>query len=192
LTENKPFWTKTRIVIDLEIRAVLSFVRPLLLALIVSGMAAEAASAAPVTQTATVKVTVNKALTLTAVQNMDLGTLTLAGGTWGDTIVGVSRTGALSCGNTNVVCSGTRQVARFNVSGQNQQVVTIAAPDVTLTNQADATKQLTMTIDRPPSITLTNSGSPGMNFDLGGSITVNSTTADGIYTGTMNVTVDYQ
>jgi hypothetical protein len=39
---------------------------------------------------------------------------------------------------------------------------------------------------------MTSSGEPGINFDLGGSITLSSATADGTYSGTMNVTVDYQ
>jgi len=45
--------------------------------------------------------------------------------------------------------------------------------------------------NRPGTVMLTNSGAPGNNFDLGGSITVASTTGDGVYSGTFNVTVDY-
>ena len=49
-----------------------------------------------------------------------------------------------------------------------------------------------MVATRPASVTLTSSGEPGINLDIGGSITLSSATADGTYTGTMNVTVDYQ
>ena len=46
--------------------------------------------------------------------------------------------------------------------------------------------------DKPATVTLANSGNPGSNFNIGGAITVNSTTADGNYVGTFNVTADYQ
>ncbi|MFL6735657.1 MAG: DUF4402 domain-containing protein [Sphingomonas sp.] len=153
---------------------------------------AVATPAMAVTQSATVKVNVVKPLTLSALQNMDLGTLTLAGGTWSNVAVGITRAGVLSCGNTNVVCSGSTSVARFNVTGTNKQVVLITAPNVTMTNQADSSKTLTLVVDNPGSVTLTSSGAPGISFDLGGSVTLSSSTADGTYSGTMNITVDYQ
>lgn len=167
--------------------------QPIQLSLLFAALsAALAAPASAVTQSTTVKVTVVKPLTLTAVQNLDLGTITLAGGTWSNVTVGLSRAGVLSCSNANVVCSGATQVARYNVTGTNKQVVTISAPSVTLTNQSNASQTLTMVVDAPPSVTLSSSGAPGLNFDIGGSITLSSATADGTYTGTMNVTVDYQ
>ncbi|HVU31425.1 MAG TPA: DUF4402 domain-containing protein [Sphingomicrobium sp.] len=163
-----------------------------LLPLLAASLAAIASPAMAVTQSATVKVNVVKPLTLTALQNMDLGTFTLAGGTWSNVTVGISRTGVLSCGSSNVVCSGSTAVARFNVTGSNKQVVLITAPNVTLTNQSDPSKTLTLVVDNPGSVTLTSSGVPGVNFDLGGSVTLSSDTADGTYSGTMNVTADYQ
>lgn len=157
--------------------------------------AASAAIASPaeaITQSTSVNVTVVKPLSLTALQSMDLGTVTLNGGTWTSASVGISRAGVFSCANTNVICSGAPQVARYKVTGTNKQVVLISVPNVTLTNQADATQKLTLVADAPASVTLTSSGEPGVNFDIGGSITLSSATADGTYTGTMNVTVDYQ
>jgi hypothetical protein len=91
-----------------------------------------------------------------------------------------------------VTCSGATQVAKYNVSGTNNQTVTIIAPNITLVNQSDATKTLTLTVDAPSSVLLTNSGPPGTDFPIGGSITINSSTADGNYVGTFNVSVDYQ
>jgi spore coat protein U-like protein len=38
---------------------------------------------------------------------------------------------------------------------------------------------------------LENNGFPGSNFSIGGSVTIDSTTAAGTYVGTFNVTVDY-
>jgi hypothetical protein len=40
-------------------------------------------------------------------------------------------------------------------------------------------------------VNLGNSGTAGLTFDLGGSISVASTTPDGTYSGTFNVTVNY-
>jgi hypothetical protein len=165
--------------------------RPLLL-LFAAWSAGFAAPAQAVTQSATVKVTVVKPLTLTALQNLDLGTITLNSGTWSNVTVGLSRTGVLTCPAGNVVCTGAPVVAQFKVTGTNNQVVTISAPNVTLTNQSAPTQTLTMVLDSPASVTLTSSGQPGVNFNVGGSVTLSSSTADGTYTGTMNVTVDYQ
>jgi hypothetical protein len=70
--------------------------------------------------------------------------------------------------------------------------VVITTPDVTLVNSTNAAQTLTMVIDSPGQVMLTSSGAPGNNFDLGGSITLSSSTASGDYTGTFNVTADYQ
>lgn len=160
--------------------------------LVVSAAVAAAAPArAAPGGVATVSATVVKPLTLSWVQNLDLGTIVLGNGTWSGATVGISRTGAFSCTNANVTCSGATKVATYNVSGTNNQVVRITAPNVTLVNQSDPTKSLTLVVDSPGSLTLTNSGSPGVNFSLGGSISLSSTTAGGVYAGTFNVTVDY-
>jgi uncharacterized protein DUF4402 len=150
-----------------------------------------AARAEAVTQNASVTANVVKPLTLTSLQDLDLGTITLKPGTWASATVGISRTGAFSC-NTNVVCTGVTQVARYKVTGTNKQTVTITAPNVILTNQGDFTKTLTLTVDSPGQVALTSSGQPGNNFDVGGSITLNSGAATGTYQGSFNITVDYQ
>ncbi len=164
------------------------------LALIVMSFAALAAAPpahAANNQVAKVSATVVKPLILSWVQNLDLGTIVLGPGTWSNATVGISRAGAFACTNANVTCSGATQVAKYNVSGSNNQTVRISAPNVTLTNQSDPTKTLTLVVDSPGSLVLTNSGPPGTNFALGGSISVSSTTAGGVYAGTFNVTVDY-
>jgi hypothetical protein len=148
--------------------------------------------AAAATQNASVTANVVKPLTLTSLQSLDLGTITLKLGTWSNATVGISRAGVFSCNATNLVCTGLAQVARYNVTGTNKQTITITAPNVTMVNQADASKTLTLVLDSPGTIQLSSSGAPGSNFDLGGSIALSSTTATGTYQGTFNVTVDYQ
>ena len=157
-------------------------------------LTATPALAAPVSpnQNATATARIVKPLTLTFVQNLDLGTILLSGpGVWGGAVVGVSQLGVLSCTNANVTCSGAVQAARYNVRGTNNQLVNITAPNVTLTNANNPLETLVMTVSSPGSVMLTSSGLPGNDFNLGGSITVASTTGDGVYSGTFNVTVDY-
>ena len=151
------------------------------------GTAASAAS-----QTVQVKANVLKPLSLVSTQDLNLGILLLKPGTWGATTVGISRTGVFSCPGPNITCSGTRQVAIYNVAGSNSQPVRITAPNVILTNQMDATKKLTLVVDSPGTVNLPNSGNKGTNFQLGGSISVSSNTASGVYVGTFAVTADSQ
>lgn len=138
-----------------------------------------------------VSASVVKPLILTWLQDLDLGSIVLGPGTWSGATVSISRTGVFTCSNANVTCSGTTKVAQYNVSGSNNNVVHITAPNVTLINQSDASQRLTLIVDNPGTATLTNSGPPGINFSLGGSISVNSSTIGGTYSGTFNVTVDY-
>jgi len=77
------------------------------------------------------------------------------------------------------------------VTGSNNQTIRITAPNVTLVNQSDSTKTLTLVVDSPGTVTLPNSGSQGVDLPIGGSISVSSNTAAGTYSGTFNVTVDY-
>jgi hypothetical protein len=97
----------------------------------------------------------------------------------------------LSCTNANLTCSGATMVAQYNVQGSNQQTVRISAPNVTMVNQSDSSQTLTLVTDAPATVFLTNSGAPGVNFSVGGSVTLNSTSSAGTYVGTFNVTVDY-
>ncbi len=154
--------------------------------------ATPALAVGPSDKNATATARIVKPLTLTFVQDLSLGTVLLSGaGAWTGAVVSISRGGVFACTNTNVVCSGATQVAKYNVTGTNNQTVTISAPNVTLTNQNDNTKTLVMAVDNPGSVALSNSGNTGVDFSLGGSITVASTTLDGVYFGTFNVTVDY-
>ncbi|MFL6765191.1 MAG: DUF4402 domain-containing protein [Sphingomicrobium sp.] len=132
-----------------------------------------------------------KPLEITKLQNLDLGSVTLGPGTWSNARVSLSQAGVLSCANANTVCSGATTVAQYNVQGSKQQTVYISCPNVTLVNQSASTQTLTLTTDAPASLQLTNSGFPGSNFSIGGSVVINSTTAAGTYVGTFNVTVDY-
>lgn len=157
----------------------------LLVALLAAGTATGARAA---TITAPARASVVKPLVFTSKQNLDFGTILL--GAAATSTVSLSMAGVLSCG-AGLTCSGVARPAIFNVQGSNGQVVRITAVASDLTNAADGSK-LRFTPIAPASVTLTNSGSPGKDFNLGGSIAVASTTTGGTYTGNIVVTVEYQ
>lgn len=155
-------------------------------------VATPAFAATPAATNATAQARIIKPLTLTSTQNLDFGTLLLSGaGTWTGAVVDLSSANVLSCPTTYVTCSGTTTVAKYKVTGTNNQIVTITAPNVVLTNGNDSTKTLVMAVNSPGTVALLNSGNAGVEFPLGGKITLASDTVDGVYTGTFNVTVDY-
>lgn len=146
-------------------------------------------------QNATGAARIVKPLTLAWQQDLDLGTIILNSGTWSGATVSIAPDGTFNCdggASTKVTCTNATKQAQYKVTGTNNQDVKITAPDVTLTGPSGT---LLMTVSRPGSpvgtINLGNSGNAGYVFGLGGSISLNSTTADGTYTGTFNVTVDY-
>lgn len=142
-------------------------------------------------QNATATARIVKPLTLTWVRDLDLGTIVLSGvAPWtGATISLPMGATAVTCTNTNVTCSGAVQTAQYKVTGTNNQTVQVSAPNFNLTGPGGAT--LAFTVDGPGTVSLGNSGATGVTFDVGGSVTVDSTTADGTYAGTFNVTVNY-
>ena len=134
------------------------------------------------------KANVVKSLTLTKKQDLDFGTVTLSGAA-GTYTVAISQTGSLSC-PAGATCAGAAVPGIMNVQGSNQQLVRITVAPAYLVNTIDGSS-IPLTPDAPASIMLTNSGFPGRDFNIGGSIAIPST-ADGTYAGNVVVTVDYQ
>lgn len=147
------------------------------------------ASAASVNARAKAKVI--KPLALKSIQDLELGVLILSPGDWSGSTVSLSREGVLTC-PAKLTCSGAIQVAVYNVTGSNGQTVVINAPEVTMVNQASPGDTLTLVVDGPGTVSITNSGARGLDFALGGSIAVDSTTPGGDYVGTFEVTAEYQ
>jgi hypothetical protein len=150
------------------------------------------ASAAPVNATtdANAQVEILRGLTLDMAQDLDLGTVVLSGaGTWSAS-VSIERDGTFDCdGNSgNVTCSGTPQEARYDVTGSAGYDVDIESSSVTLDNGNG--DQLTLTPDHDDVVTL-DAVTGALNFGVGGSITVTEATPDGVYTGTFEVTAEY-
>lgn len=150
---------------------------------------APALAATPTTQ-ATATARIVEPLTITSARDMDFGTIVLSGtGPYTDTIT-MTRAGAVTCGG-NTTCSGTTKSARYTMTGTRDQKVTITvSPTIALVNQTQTSPDLTLTVDSPALATLDSTGVGA--FNIGGSIDVSDTTVDGIYTGTFDVSADYQ
>jgi spore coat protein U-like protein len=155
-----------------------------------AALAATLALAGPAnaaTISAVTSANVVKPVLLSKLQDMDFGTLTFAGFTGTRTIV-LSRLGAVTCA-VDIVCSGVPKQARFNVQGTNNNTVLFSYSGGTLSNGIDS---IPFTPNGPANMAITNSGAPGTNFDVGGSLTISPTLVGGTYSGTMTVTADYQ
>jgi hypothetical protein len=150
-----------------------------------------AAAVSPATQaTATAKIF--RPLTISWVQNLDFGTIVLTGSSFSGEVVSISQAGALTCGSNPGVlltCSGSPLAAKYKLVGTNNATVTISCPAFNLTGPST----LAFTPSAPATVNLGASGaSTGVTFSIGGSITLASTTPDGVYSGTFAVTADYQ
>ena len=138
--------------------------------------------------TITARASIVKSLTLTKKQDLDFGTITLSGAA-GTYTVSITPAGVLSC-PAGATCAGPTVPAIMNVQGSNRQTVRITIGGTNLVNPIDGS-QLAFTPSSVASVTLPNSGAPGIDFNIGGSIVIPST-ADGTYVGNVTVTAEYQ
>ncbi len=147
-----------------------------------SVMGAGAAQAATASADATANIL--QQVTVTS-DGSDLAFGTIVTGTAASTVA-VDSAGAVTCG-TGLVCSGTTTAAGFDVTGTTGETVDVSADaSVTLTGPSG-----TMTASLSPSVsTIVLDGTGG--FSVGGTLNVGANQADGAYSGTFNVTVDYQ
>lgn len=152
------------------------------------GLTATPASAqsTPTTQ-ATANATIRKPLIISRVSDMSFGQILLGSGTF-TANVAVGRDGTLTC-PAPLTCSGSTAAATYNVSGNKSQQVNISADTALTLTSVNGT--LTMAVNAPANVILTNSGSPGTNFGIGGTLTLTDQTPDGVYSGTFNVTANY-
>jgi len=162
-----------------------------LAATVATGLFASPALAAnSATAPFTAKAKIVKPLTLTKATDLDFGTITMGAAlSSSDVVVGRSGgTATTSCG-TNLTCSAPT-AASFNVTGVALQTLNVTLGAVTpLVNTLDNTKTVSFSADPDTTVSLDAAGAG--SFDIGGKITVLAATADGDYTGTVNVTVAY-
>jgi hypothetical protein len=153
-----------------------------------SSPAAAATSATP----ATANAKIFKPLTISWVQDLNFGVIVLTGSTFTNETVAMNQAGAVTCGTSPGVlltCSGSPQAAKYHLVGTNNAKVTISSPGFNLTGPGT----LAFTPNAPATVDLGATGSStGVDFSIGGSITLASTTPDGNYSGNFLVTADYQ
>ena len=106
-----------------------------------------------------------------------------------DAVVSIDQAGTFTCTDRERDLLGNDEERhvhghRHQRSGGDRQL----AADVTLTNAAAGT-HADADPDAPANVNLGNSGSTALA--IGGNISLDSTTADGVYTGTFAVTVNY-
>jgi hypothetical protein len=149
-------------------------------ALAMNASAAQAASA-----TGTAKAKILRQITLSNTSDLQYATI-ISGAT--ASTVAVSTAGAATCGS-GLTCTGTTTAANFNVLGTSGAVVVVGGDSsVTLTGSLGGTMASTLTYSSP-TITLSATGG---SFQVGGTLSVGANQASGDYTGTFNVTANYQ
>ena len=160
-----------------------------LAALLLLAMVPTAARAATLQAAATINIV--KPVTIRKLTDLNFGTVVMPLSATAGT-VRISQAGILTC-PSQFTCSGATAAASYNVHGSNKLVVVITARPSQLTNNSNgAAPTLSFTPDAPATLILTSSGAPGDNFNVGGSVAIPATTAPGVYTGTIDVSVDYQ
>ncbi len=153
---------------------------------------APAFAATPTTQ-ATATARIVKPLTLTSTRNLDLGTIVLSGVAPYTQAVGTTQAGVFSCGGASLTCSGTTQTAQYAATGTQGQTLTVSgSANIPLVNSTQASPNLSLAVAYPAAGSGVLDSTRNVTFDIGGSISVSDTTADGVYTGTFDLTADYQ
>jgi spore coat protein U-like protein len=166
-----------------------------LLALVATTIAfAGPAVAAPVTTApvsaatpATATAQIVDPLTLTKTKDLNFGTLIKNVMTATRTVT-IKEDGTITC-SIELLCGGTTSSAAFDVLGSASQIVKVYVLPSTLNGPGTATLNFTPTTASASPLTL-DSGGAG-SFKVGGSIAVTPTTTAGVYSGNMDVTVDY-
>ena len=159
-------------------------------ALAAVALAAAPAVAAPVGVTGTppsASARIIRPLTLTATGSLNFGTIVMNGVTANRTVT-LNADTTITCA-TELVCAANGTVPTYNVRGTQGQTVNIIKNTSSLTGSNGGS--LTLTPVGAASVLLTNSGSPGVDFAIGGSITIGTATVDGVNTGTLDVQVAY-
>ena len=129
---------------------------------------------------------------------LDFGSIAPNAGMTGTStvIVPASNTATVTCG-TSLTCSGTANAPRFTITGLNGSTVAVTipggatlngpvAPPVGMLNTM-AVSALTTDLSANPVVLTTGS----TTFNLGGTLTVASNQAPGVYTGSVVLSVAY-
>jgi hypothetical protein len=140
--------------------------------------------------TAQSSATVNIVSPLSLVNNAGLNFGTVIGPFNGE-VVEVSAAGGRTCPAT-LTCSGNVAVsaATFTATGTASQNLAITADATATLSSGLNNLTVDLSTDLPTGVATDTTGKA--NFGVGGSLTIPANTPDGSYTGTFNVTAQYQ
>ena len=148
------------------------------------GMASVANAAA--SDTATAEANILSPLTLTADNSLHFGDIAVSGA--GNATVAADGSG-ITC-DPNLYCVGGSSPADFTVGGSSGSTVSIAVSNVVdLTGPGVAMTLSGLNADAGASLLLTGATT---GFSVGGTLAVNAGQAAGYYSGSFDVTVEYQ
>jgi Mat/Ecp fimbriae major subunit len=154
-------------------------------AIIAAGMASTGANAA--TQTATAKVEILAPVVLSPVTTLDLGVVAV--GATGGTVALPNTSNTRTCSAT-LTCVGTAARGSFQVtSATNGYVIAITVPASTSLTGVGSPMAMTLS---PSATSITFNSASLQTIYVGGTLTVGNNQAAGTYTGTYNVSADYQ
>ena len=139
------------------------------------------------TQTGTATATIRAAITVTAGQTMQFGTIG-ATATQGKIALSVAGARSLSTG-TNPLYT-TSQQGTFTITAEPSTALTISAANTTLSDGASHTMALDTYTFNPTSGSSTD-GTGNMTLNVGATLTVAANQVSGAYTGTYTLTVVY-
>ncbi len=148
-------------------------------------MAFGASSANAATASADATATILQQITVTKTADLAFGTI-VVGATGGNVTVSNSG-GAITCAAA-LACSGTNGAAAFDVVGTVGEAVTVTVdPTVSLTSGSNS-----MTATLNPSYSGTHTLVAADELVVGGTLAVAANQASGVYSGSFDVTVNYQ
>ena len=148
-----------------------------------AGMISSAANAATVSATA--KVDILAPVTLTQTAGLDFGVV--AAGAAAGTVTLPNSSNVRTC-SAGLACVGAAQRGTFDVVGANGYTVAITvAASTSLTGPGTA-----MALALNPSATTVAATGTAQTFYVGGTLTVGAAQTAGTYTGTYNVSANYQ
>ena len=154
-----------------------------LLGAAVAAMVSTGANAA--TQTATAEVDILAPVTLAQTAGLDFGTV--AASTSAGTVTLPTGSNTQTC-SVGLACVGPASRGVFSVVGANLTTVVITVDASTLLSGAGTSMNLTLN----PSVTSISATGSAQTFFVGGVLSVGASQAAGTYTGTYNVSAEYQ
>lgn len=122
--------------------------------------------------------------------DLDFGTIAIKNLPSGTATITLSPANTLTCATSTFVCAGTTSVPTFDVTGYNGANVAVSFTNSSINLTGPGANMPLALTSSASSVTLDGSGEG--SFTVGGTLTVNSGQVAGVYTGQMEVNVQYQ